>query len=329
MNKIFSLKKALPVNRKNIVYVMTFFAIIYVLTLYLLGTYFGFYTSSIKFSAKTVINYIIPLIAFIFITEYIREKILFGELKHKKIIIYVIMVCIDAIIGIKKYDLVYAEDFLFFVGNILCVSLVNNLLFNYVSIRYGKIANILFRIITTIYVYVIPIMPDVHVLIQVFIKLILPYIIYNVLEYIYPTKKTIKIEKNKILKKILNIIIIVIMISLIMLVSCKFKYGILVIGSESMTGTINKTDAIIFEKYNNQKIKNGQILVFESNGRLIVHRVVEIKNVNNEKRYYTKGDANSTNDVGYITENKIFGIYKFRISKIGYLTLMFNDIFER
>lgn len=34
---------------------------------------------------------------------------------------------------------------------------------------------------------------------------------------------------------------------IIMLISCQFRYGILVIGSGSMTGTINKGDAIIYE----------------------------------------------------------------------------------
>jgi len=45
------------------------------------------------------------------------------------------------------------------------------------------------------------------------------------------------------------------MVLITMLISCQFKYGILVIGSESMTGTINVGDAVIYESYNNETIK--------------------------------------------------------------------------
>ena len=44
-----------------------------------------------------------------------------------------------------------------------------------------------------------------------------------------------------------------------------------------------------------------------------IHRVVDIRKINNEAHYYTKGDANKTKDEGYITESRIIGLVKFRI----------------
>ena len=46
-------------------------------------------------------------------------------------------------------------------------------------------------------------------------------------------------------------------------------------------------------------------------------------------RYYTKGDANPVNDSGYVTNGDLIGIYKTKINKIGYLTLWFNNIFDK
>ena len=43
-----------------------------------------------------------------------------------------------------------------------------------------------------------------------------------------------------------------------MLISCKFKFGVLVIGSGSMTGTINKGDIVLYETYGkNDELKNS------------------------------------------------------------------------
>ena len=95
-----------------------------------------------------------------------------------------------------------------------------------------------------------------------------------------------------------------------------------------MTGTIDKGDAIIFEKYDKQTIAVGQIILFDYNGTQTVHRVDEIINVNGVTRYYTKGDANKERDYGYITEDKIYGIVKLKLKYIGYPTLWVRSLFS-
>ena len=116
---------------------------------------------------------------------------------------------------------------------------------------------------------------------------------------------------------------------LIMLISCQFRYGILVIGSGSMTGTLNIGDAVIFESYDDQKIVEGQVIIFDYNGLDTIHRVVEVKNVNGEYRYYTKGDANKRRDADYATEEEIRGLVRLRIKYIGKPTLWVRSLFSK
>ena len=59
----------------------------------------------------------------------------------------------------------------------------------------------------------------------------------------------------------------------------------------------------------------------------VIHRLVGIENIDNEDRYYTKGDANENLDVGFILDNDILGIVDFKISYIGYPTLWIRDVF--
>ena len=118
------------------------------------------------------------------------------------------------------------------------------------------------------------------------------------------------------------------MAAVTMLISCQFRFGVLVIGSESMTGAINKGDAVVFEKYNKEKLQKDQVVIFKKDDILVVHRIIRIKNVNGQYRYYTKGDANQKEDESYITSKDIVGVTKFRIQYIGYPSLWMRDIFS-
>ena len=55
---------------------------------------------------------------------------------------------------------------------------------------------------------------------------------------------------------------------------------------------------------------------------------IEIKQINGETRYYTKGDANEGMDDGYIVQSQIVGITNFKIAYLGYPTIWIRDIFN-
>ena len=95
-----------------------------------------------------------------------------------------------------------------------------------------------------------------------------------------------------------------------------------------MTGSINKGDAIVYESYNGDNIKEGDVIVFIYNNTKIVHRVVEKINVNGEVRYYTRGDANNTYDPEYRTNDDIIGVRRFNIKYIGIPTLWLKELFS-
>ena len=119
------------------------------------------------------------------------------------------------------------------------------------------------------------------------------------------------------------------MISIVMLVSCQFRFGMLVVGSESMSGEINKGDAVIYERYDGQIIREGQVIVFQKSNSLLIHRVVDIKNIDGVTRYYTKGDANEDNDSGYITGSDIVGVTDIKLPYVGYPTIWIRSVFSK
>ncbi len=114
-----------------------------------------------------------------------------------------------------------------------------------------------------------------------------------------------------------------------MLISGQFRFGALVIATDSMTGEINKGDMILYEKYDDQLIKEGQIIIFIQDKSKIVHRVVKIENIGGETRYYTKGDTNEDLDSGYRTASDIFGLTDVKLAYVGYPTLWLRDLIKK
>lgn len=327
---MFFIKKraSLSIYNKQLIIIMLILAVIYLGVFYLLGLYFGFTMASVRLTFWSFLNYIIPLSLIIISSEIIRSIFLAQKVRFTKVFTFISMVLIDVIIYAGIYDLTSLNGFLTAIGFILFASISCNLLYNYISIRFGFKSIIIYRLITTLYAYIIPIIPNIYVFFRSLLRMLFPYLVYLLLESTYSKSNFVVAYKDK-RKSIISITIMVFVMSLvIMLISCQFRYGILVIGSGSMTGTIDKGDTVVFEKYDNQQIKIGQVIIFISEKQRVVHRVIDIKDVNGEIRYFTKGDANENADEGYIVDSDIFGVSMFKIKYIGYPTLWVKDIFS-
>ena len=142
-------------------------------------------------------------------------------------------------------------------------------------------------------------------------------------------KESLEIKKES-KGNIVSVLSFSVMAAFIMLVSCKFRYGALVIGSGSMRKTIDKGDVIVYDSgIDKDTIEVGDILVIDKEDRILVHRVIKIDTRNNAKLYYTKGDNNQTQDDGYIKEDAILGRVNFSIPIIGRPTVWLNEMFKK
>jgi signal peptidase I len=317
--------------------IMIVLGLMYLGVYYATGLYFELVKSKILFSINTLLRIIIPLTIIIVSTENIRESFLCQDLaitiKSKKInlstfITFISMVLIDLLIYNRSYNINDLDDLLTIVGYVLFASISSNLLFNYVSTRYDKKGIIIYRLIVTLFPYIIPVVPQVYRFFESFIKMLYPYIMYVIIEKLF-SKNEFAVSYGAQRKVfVINTILMIITASLIMLISCQFRYGIMVIGSNSMTGTINKGDAIIFEKYNNQELQEGNVIIFEYNGLQTIHRIEKILKVNGEYHYYTKGDANKRADDEYRKQSDIKGVVNLRVKYLGYPTLWMRSLFN-
>lgn len=320
--------KPLKTAKKKIITIMVVFGILYLALFYTLGLYTGFYNQRVTFGLKTIINYIIPITMIIVSTEVIRSKLIINEKPKSLVLITAITTLADISIYLDIYGFMNLESFLGLLGFVTFSAIANNMLFTYISRRYGKKPIIAYKLITMLYMYIIPIMPNVYIFFRTFVRMLYPLLIYGYLERYYNDEKTKKRPKELKEQTASLVIGTVVTALVIALVSCKFLYGVLVIGSESMSGSIEKGDIVVF-KSTKDNIKVDDVIVFKKDDIRVVHRVNKIRNVNNEFRYYTKGDANITPDEKYVTDNELMGKVLFRIRYIGQPTLWLRELFNK
>lgn len=324
-------------HKKQVKILMILFAFIYLGVIYLVGLYFELVRSKILFSISTILEIILPFAIILISSEVIREVFLSQKLlitinkKDKNLSPYftfISMVLIDVLIYTGTYDLTILDDFLTALGYVLFASISSNLLFNYLAMKYDAKGIIWYKLITNLYMYIIPIVPNIYMFLQSFIKMLYPYIMYIIIEKLF-TKNEFSISYGQRKKEFaVNTILMVVTVLLIMLISRQFDYGVMVIGSRSMTGTLDKGDAVVYVRYEEQPVVAGQVIIFNYNGIQTIHRVVKILNVNGEKRFYTKGDANEKMDDGYIKESDIYGLVKLNIKYVGYPTIWVRNMFD-
>jgi signal peptidase I len=156
----------------------------------------------------------------------------------------------------------------------------------------------------------------------------MPLALLALVSALFEKKKRYAKKKTSKLSTVGTLLVTAVIVSLVMLVSCQFRFGAIVVATESMTGEINKGDVIVYERYEKQTINEGQVIVFLQGGNRIVHRVVKIEQKDGEVRYFTKGDANNVIDSGYVTDKDIVGLTDIKVAYIGYPTLWLRELLD-
>lgn len=318
----------LSIRKREVLLLMSAISGVWLVLYYLTGLYFGFYKNLTPLSVDSFFKHLLPGVIVIVSIEIIRYVLLAQEQKKINFIAYAIGIISEMLIFYPLSSVTSFSRFMAAVGETLFPAITANLLYNHISKRYGPFPNIVFRLITTMYIYVLPIYPSTPESLFSFIKVLLPLLAYVFLRMLYEKRTHFTTRKSRIASHASTATTIAIMLSAMMLISCQFSHGILVIATESMTGAINKGDAVVYEAYSDQLLKEDDVIVFNKYDRKVVHRIVDVKRVNGQTMYYTKGDSNDAPDDGYVTCSEIEGVVLFKISYIGYPSIWLRDLFK-
>ena len=145
------------INKNEVLIIMIAIALVYGVVYYLSGLYFGFYKNLYKLSVSGFFTYILPISAIIAATEIIRGVMMAQKSKLAHALCYLSCVAADMLIVSNIPSVTTFNRFMDLVAGALLPAILFNFLFNYLSKRYGMYPNLIFRLITTLYLYVFPI----------------------------------------------------------------------------------------------------------------------------------------------------------------------------
>ena len=93
-----------------------------------------------------------------------------------------------------------------------------------------------------------------------------------------------------------------------------FGYSMLIVASPSMTGAIEAGDAIIIK--NSDSYAVGDVITYFPEGESfsVTHRIVRMEG----DKFYTKGDANQSEDPDPVLIEQIAGKVAVKLDKVGY-----------
>ena len=294
--------------------------------------FLGFIITPYNKELLSIFKNITPLIIIISLKEIFRYTVC-SKTDNKFTLSFLIIALIvfDIFFVIDSYDLKSVLGIFEVITCLVIPSIANNILLTFISKKSGFIPPILFGLFTTLYIFIIPIVPDLGIYLESIVKLVLPVILFLRINTLFG-KNNFRIDRTKIFYKVFfTTFLVAILLFLVVLISGVFRYYMMAIGSNSMHNTINKGDAVIIKKLKEKeiyKIKKGDILVYKHDSKIIVHRIVEINMQTNNTTYVTKGDNNDTKDNWIIEKYDIIGIVKNKISYIGYPSVWLKEKFK-
>lgn len=329
--RIFGFEKDRHRYMKDIIFDIIIFLLVFFILYYLSGIIIGFAKTGNYYNLKGILHFIIPISVTIILKEYLRYSIVVKSEGSKllTIITCILFIMFDITNAIHYNGFLTKYDTFIFIALTLLPSISTNIVCTYISAKVGYKPNIVYLLIVNLYQYLIPIVPNPNEYIASIINFLLPIALGYKLSGFFSLEKDEEIIREYKKPQIISLIVpIVLVIVLVYFTSGYFKYYAIAIASGSMEKQISKGDIVIIEKIDNNysELKEKDIIAYNYNGVIVVHRIVKILKEDGKYYFYTKGDANTEVDNYVVKEDTIIGKTKIKIPYIGLPTVWLNEI---
>lgn len=331
LNKFYKITKRNEVEKKNLLLLIIITTIFYYVITYFAGFFIGFIYSSYSRNLLGILRNIVVATMIIYLIESMRETIV-KNAKYDKILFVLAISAFTSLEVITKISLgnIHSKaNLLQFIMVILIPTFSKNIFLTFSTHYTDKTNSIIYSLIMSLPTYVLPVFPDLGDYINTIILTCLPIVtLIMAMKMFFPNKNKITnsrwLTKYKKLQDIITILLFVILGITIYLVGNFGRYTILAIGSGSMSKTINKGDSVIIDK-RKKEYKKNDIIAFQKDGKMVVHRIVKVIKDKKGIHYQTKGDANNDVDAWIVEPTNIFGEEKFRLMFIGWPTVALSE----
>lgn len=328
--KIFGFEKDRHRYTKDIILEIIIFLISFFLMYYLLGIFIGFAKTKNYFKLVSIVKFVLPMIVYIITKEILRYQFITKSSESKKLLmlVYLLFVIMDNTLVVSAHSLSFNKETFLVIAISIIPSITDNILATYISYNFGFKPNIIYFLIMKLYPYLLPIVPNPNEYLYSIIYFLLPIIILLKIKNWLAKDRTQEVilreKKERKYQFLCCIPVLFLVVILIYFVSGYFRYYAIAIASGSMETLISKGDVVIVDK-EYKTLSKKDIIAYNYEGKVIVHRIYKIINNNNQYFIYTKGDANRDYDKYKITKDMIIGLVHGKVPFIGYPTVLLNE----
>lgn len=316
-------------KRKSIYFFLLYELAIYFVLFYGSGLLLGYQNNiySLKIH-KIIANSLSPVL--IIISGEILRNIIIQANKDKKIVIGIITVLImmlELFSTLGYYDTTEISGIFKLVASGIIPLLAKHSLLSYLTYHSGLKNSLIYRLSLTIYVYFVPIVPDLGEYLTCLIDIVFPVVVYFTVFNIVTRHDYVKANIDMRRFKISDVVFVAVFIGLVSLVGGVFNHKMISIASDSMNPYIYRGDAVIIKQSKpSTTYKVDDVIVFDCNGRNTVHRITQIEEINGEIFYHTKGDNNNAEDNMLVPLNNVYGKVIYKIPYIGYPSVYIEEL---
>lgn len=303
----------------------------FLLIIYGLGIVLGFRRGFLYhdlFSLIKNIAFVVMITFEIEIIRYIIAKKCFQD--EKMLVIFTVLSTIfNIFMEINMGVLNTSEDKFIFLSTIIFPIMANESLCSFMTYKTGMLSSLIYKLVINLYIYILPIVPDLGNYIYSVVNILLPFILYNTLNKMIIRYEKEKAQITKMNKVVFVTPLVVLFVILVILVSGIFNHKLIAIASNSMVPMYSRGDAVIYEKVKVESLEVGDILAFKKNDIVVTHRIVKILKNGSEYSFVTKGDNNNANDTYEPKESDVLGRVRLSFKYIGYPTVLINEFFGK
>ena len=326
---LFRDKKLIRNYHKEFSQTVFIISIIYFIIYYILGVIIGYsynvYSTSFIGILRNIVVIVVPLL----FREEVRSRFLF--LNKKKFGIFFITLLFIVLELFSSTFFTYSNNEELFINffSIFLPIVLENILLTYlafIGIRSTVYAYFIPMLISR---YFIPITLDVDwffaLLFQLILVVVIFYVSFN--EYLWKEKRIYSYKTNKT-NSVVYLFGVVLIVSFGLFVAGVFKYRPVAILTYSMEPIFTRGDAVIVEKLDKEeknKLKKGDIIQYQVDKTVVVHRIIKVKKEDNKKVYILKGDNNNAKDPKPVYMEQIMGKVLFSIPKVGYPSVWLSE----
>lgn len=265
--------------------------------------------------------------------EYVRYKLINNVYEKDKNKIAMIITVIYVIIDIEMIRFIGTNITVFSVVKYaiqtVMPNIAKNVLFSYIAINGNYMASIIYQLITNLYFWISPILPNAPWVMTAIIDITIPVILFLYIRFVKNKLNILRNRKNIMNSNPRNMIPFVLAIIL----AIWFAIGIfpikpVAIASGSMEPELHIGDVAIIQKCNVNDVNVGDIIEYQMEGYTVIHRVVEKIQRKGEYYFVTKGDDNNSPDADEVREDQLIGKVVFKIRYLGYPAIWLHIIEE-